>query len=117
MKKIYYLKTCNTCTRFVNQIQNLASFTLHDIKAQPLTISELDALKKRAGSYETLFSRRAKLYREMGLHERNLTEADYKYYLLQHYTFLKRPVVVVDDKIFIGPGDRHLAEIHQISAP
>lgn len=95
----------------------MASFTLQDIKAQPLTLAELEVLKKLSGSYESLFSRRAKLYREMGLGQRNLSEEDYKYYILQHYTFLKRPVVVVDDKIFIGPGARHLAEINQISTP
>ena len=55
-----------------------------------------------AGSYEDLFSKRARLYREKGLHEKQLSETDYKNLILEHYTFLKRPVILVDDKIFIG---------------
>lgn len=55
-----------------------------------------------AGGYEPLFSKRAMLYRQKGLHEKQLSENDYKNLILEHYTFLKRPVVVVDGQIFIG---------------
>lgn len=59
-------------------------------------------MKKFAGSYEALFSRVAMKYRSMGLNQMKLEEKDYRNYILQEYTFLKRPVVIVDDKIFIG---------------
>jgi len=59
-------------------------------------------MKKLAGSYEALFSRVAMKYRSMGLNEMELTEKDYRKYILEEYTFLKRPVVVNEDKIFIG---------------
>ena len=63
----------------------------------------MDELKELAGSYEALFSRVARKYRELGLHELELKEADYrKEYLLQDYTFLKRPVLVIGRQIFIG---------------
>lgn len=117
MKKIYYLKTCNTCTRFLQQIKSLATFALQDLKEQPLKVSQLEELRKLTDSYESLFSRRAKLYREMGLHERSLTEDDYRHYILQHYTFLKRPVVVADKRIFIGANAKNIVEINQISTP
>jgi arsenate reductase len=55
-----------------------------------------------AGSYEALFSKRAKLYKEMDLKNTELKEADYKHYILQHYTFLKRPVLVLVQQIFVG---------------
>jgi arsenate reductase-like glutaredoxin family protein len=57
---------------------------------------------KLAGSYEALFSRRAMLFRQRGLHEKKLAEKDYKNLILEHYTFLKRPVIIVDGQIFIG---------------
>jgi len=49
-----------------------------------------------------LFSRRAMKYRQLGLNEMQLTETDYKKYILEEYTFLKRPVFIVDNQIFIG---------------
>ena len=59
-------------------------------------------MKKMAGSYEALFSRRALKYKSMGLKEKKLTEKDYRDLILQEYTFLKRPVAIVNNKIFIG---------------
>ena len=38
----------------------------------------------------------------MGLKEQNLTEKDFKHYILEHYTFLSRPVIVFNNQIFIG---------------
>lgn len=99
---IYHLATCSTCQRILKEIPNLKKFTLREIKSEPITAKELDAMKKLAGSYEALFSRRSMKYRPMGLHERTLTEKDYRKYILQEYSFLKRPVMVLDDRIFIG---------------
>ena len=59
-------------------------------------------MKALAGSYEALFCRRAMLFRQRGLHEKQLAEEDYKQLILDHYTFLKRPVVQLDNQIFIG---------------
>lgn len=73
-----------------------------EIKSQPVTEEQLEEMYNLAGSYEALFSRRAMKFRQWGLHEKNLTEEDYKSYLLQEYTFLKRPVILINDKIFIG---------------
>lgn len=63
---------------------------------------ELDALKKLAGSYEALFSRRSMQIRKRGIDLSTLTEKDYRALILDHYSFLKRPVIVVDGEIFIG---------------
>lgn len=67
-----------------------------------MTAAQLEEMHNMAGSYEALFSRNATLYKERGLKDKPLTEADYKGLILEHYTFLKRPVIVADDKIFIG---------------
>ena len=55
---------------------------------------------------EALFSKRAKLYKELGLKEKSLSEDDYKNYILKHYTLLKRPVLVLNEEIFIGNGSK-----------
>ena len=38
----------------------------------------------------------------MGLHERTLTEPEYRQFILEEYTFLKRPVIMVNDQLFVG---------------
>ena len=99
---IYHLGTCTTCQAILKTIPDLKSFTLREIKGEPITAKELDALKKLAGSYEALFSRVALKYRSLGLNTMTLTEKDYRKYILQEYTFLKRPVMVVGDTTLIG---------------
>jgi len=113
-KKVYHLKTCDTTRRILKDVSEyLDGFEFQEIKEQPLTAKQLDEMKALAGSYEALFSRRAKKYREMGLKDQNLSEDDYKYYLLQDYTFLKRPVFIIGDTIFIGNSKKNLAALKE----
>ncbi|WP_411029131.1 arsenate reductase family protein [Spongiimicrobium sp. 3-5] len=109
MKKIYYLSTCDTCKRILNALQPLDGFELQDIKAQAISTEQLAEMKKLAGSYEALFSKRARLYKERSLASQKLTEDDYKNLLLEHYTFLKRPVILINDTIFIGNSKQVVA--------
>lgn len=109
MKKIYYLSTCDTCKRILADLDVPAAFELQDIKEQPLTAEELQHFKSLTGSYEALFSKRARLYRERELKNKDLSEPDYRDLILEHYTFLKRPVILNDDAIFIGNSAKAIA--------
>lgn len=102
MKKIYHLATCSTCIRIIKELDLDASVELQDIKTEKITTPQLEQMAKLAGSYEALFSRRAMKYKSMGLKEKTLSESDYKKLILDEYTFLKRPVLVLDNQIFIG---------------
>lgn len=102
MNKIYHLKTCSTCVRIIKSLDLPSNFIFQDIKTQEITVKQLEELHKLSGSYEALFSKKAKLYKEMGLKDLTLTEKDFKHYILQHYTFLSRPVIVINNQIFIG---------------
>lgn len=116
MNKIYFLSTCNTCTRIINELNLPDNFVLQDIKTDPITVSQIEKMKNLAGSYESLFSKRARLYKELGLKDISLSEEDIKKYILEHYTFLKRPVIIYNDQIFVGNSkkivDAALKEIH-----
>ncbi len=101
---IYHLATCSTCQRILKQVPKLTRFELQDIKAKAITPKQLDGMKKLAGSYEALFSRIALKYRALGLNKVALTEKDYRRLILEEYTFLKRPVMVIGKEIFIGNG-------------
>ncbi|MCF1190504.1 hypothetical protein LRR18_02830 [Mangrovimonas sp. AS39] len=102
MKKVYFLKTCNTCLRIIKDLNLPSDFIYQDIKTEPITVKQIEEMAELSGSYEALFSKRAKLYKEMDLKNQDLTEKDFKHYILEHYTFLKRPVIIINDQIFIG---------------
>lgn len=110
MQKIYYLATCDTCKKIIKDLSLPTSFEYQEIKKEEITVKQIEALRELSGSYESLFSRRAKLYKERGLKNETLTEEDYKGFLLEHYTFLKRPVIVNNDQIFIGNSKKVIAE-------
>ncbi|MGA9270970.1 MAG: ArsC/Spx/MgsR family protein [Lutimonas sp.] len=112
MKKIFYLKTCDTCKRILKTFPT-EGFEFQEIKTEPIKEEQISQLKELAGSYESLFSRRAKKYKEMGLKDVSLEESDYKHYILSDYTFLQRPVIVIDKHVFIGSGKKNLEALHQ----
>ncbi|MEL6975916.1 MAG: ArsC/Spx/MgsR family protein [Bacteroidota bacterium] len=109
MKKIYHLGTCSTCQRILKELAPLDDVVLQDIKTEPITAAQLDEMKALAGNFENLFSRRAMLFRQRGLHEKELSENDYRDLILEQYTFLKRPVMLFDDAIFIGNSKKVVA--------
>lgn len=100
--RIYHLATCSTCKAILKELAPPKTVEYREIKLQPITPEELDHMKALAGSYEALFSRKAIAYRERNLKDVALTEADYRRLILEEYTFLKRPVVIAGDQIFIG---------------
>jgi len=102
MKKIYFLSTCSTCNRIIKDLGLDDSFEFQDIKTNKITTEQLEQMAKMSGSSESLFSRRAMKYKAMGLADKNLSEADYKKLILEEYTFLKRPVIIIDNSIFVG---------------
>lgn len=109
MKKIYHVSTCSTCVRIIKELSLPSDFIKQDIKKEELTVTQLEELKDLAGSYEALFSRRATLYKERNLKNETLTEDDYKRFILEHYTFLSRPVVVNGNEIFVGNSKKTVA--------
>ncbi|SFS78371.1 Arsenate reductase, glutaredoxin family [Zhouia amylolytica] len=102
MTKIYYLSTCDTCKRIIKELNLPEDTIMQDIKKEVITNEQVEEMKSLSGSYESLFSKRARLYKGRGLKDMELSEDDYKSLILEHYTFLKRPVIIVDKQIFVG---------------
>lgn len=102
-KKMYHLAHCTTCQAIIKETgADIAGVEFQNIREEKITKKQLEEMKKLAGSYEALFSRRALKYKELGLKDKQLTEDDYKNYILEEDTFLKRPVTIVNEQIFIG---------------
>lgn len=110
--KIYHLGNCDTCQRIIKEdLKGAEGFDKQEIKSQPITAEQLDFLKEKVGSYEALFSKIALKYRSMGLNKMNLTEADYRRLILEEYTFLKRPVVIIGDQVFVGNAPKTIKAV------
>ena len=112
MKKIYHLKTCDTNRRILKQIKAAISeekykeFTFQEIKTEAITVTQLEEMHHFTKSYEALFSKRAKRYKL--LKDQNLNEKDFKQLILEEYTFLKRPVILLNDEIFVGNSKKNI---------
>jgi arsenate reductase len=103
MKKVYHLGNCTTCQAIIKETGiDKKGFQMQDIKFEKISPAQIDEMKKMTGSYEALFSRRAMKYKELGLKDKQLSEKDYRRFILDEYTFLKRPVVITGNKIFVG---------------
>lgn len=110
MRLFYYLSSCDTCKRILNELKLKDTITQIDIKKNTLTTAQVKDLHKRVGRYEDLINKRAQLYKQRNLKEKSLSEQDYKTLLLEHYTFLKRPVLVYEEHIFVGNAAKTVAE-------
>ncbi|MBN4081807.1 hypothetical protein JYU23_01625 [bacterium AH-315-C07] len=113
MNKVYHLGTCSTCQRILKELNPGSSFELQDIKKEHITPEQIDEMQKLAGSYEALFSRVAMKYKQWGLKEKSLLEEDYRNYILEEYTFLKRPVFLIEGEIFIGNSKKNIEAVKQ----
>ena len=100
MKKAYYLSTCDTCKRILKELNLSADWKLQDIKADKITLEQLEEMRSMTDSYDSLLNRRARKLSEFKGQE--LSEEKLKSMILEEYTFLKRPVFVMDKEIFIG---------------
>jgi arsenate reductase len=114
VKKIYYLENCTTSQAIIKETGiDKKSFEMQNIKFEKITPSQLDEMKEMIGSYEALFSRRALKYKELKLKDKKLEEKDFRRYILEEYTFLKRPVVIINDKIFAGSEKKTVAALKE----
>ena len=108
---IYYLASCDTCRKIIKSLPKSANLVYRDIKQDAISVEELEFMQSLSGSYEALFSKKAQLYKSMDLKNKTLTEDDYKKYILEHYTFLSRPVFIINDKIYIGNTQQNMLQV------
>ena len=107
MKKVFYLKTCDTCLKILKKF-NLKDWELREIKINPVTAEELEEMYKLAGSYEALFSKKSTQIKERNIEVKSLQEEDFKKLILEDYRFLKRPVFIINQEIFIGSDKKNI---------
>jgi arsenate reductase len=101
MHIVFYLPNCSTCTKVLKEVTPDTRFYLQNLKETPITAEQLDLLAKVVGSYNALFNKQSRKYREYGLGATDLSEQDCRSWILKEYTFLKRPIFLIGDRVFI----------------
>jgi arsenate reductase len=112
--KAYILPACSTCQRILKEVE--WSGEIHDIKSDGVPAKLLDKIADEHGGYEAVFSKRAMKYKSLGLKEKQLSEQDFRQYILEEYTFLKRPVFDLGDKTFVGNSKKVVASLAEYLA-
>jgi len=113
---IYYLASCETCRKIIKLLPSISRLVFHDIRQNPLLNRSWMRSMNYLGIMKRCLSKKAQLYKEWDLKNKHLTEVDFRKYLLEHYTFLSRPVFVIDDKIYIGNSQKNILEVQKVLA-
>lgn len=92
---------------------DLSGWELREIKSEPVTKEELEEMYNKTKSYEALFSKKSMQIKERGIDITSLKEKDFKKLILDHYSFLKRPVFVTDQEIFAGSDKKNLEKLDE----
>jgi arsenate reductase-like glutaredoxin family protein len=108
---VFYLQTCDTSKKIMKDLGLDSNFDLREIKSKQITPLELDQMKELSGSYESLFSRRSRQFAARKLKGTEISESDYRALILEEYTFLKRPVTVLDNEIYIGNSKKEVERL------
>lgn len=111
MKKVFYLKTCGTNKKIMTPL-DLSDWELREIKSNPVTEDELEEMYEKTKSYEALFSKKSTQIKERGIDVSSLKEQDFKKLILDHYSFLKRPVFITDKEVFAGSDKKNLENLN-----
>lgn len=111
MKKVFYLSTCDTCKRIMSDLDLPEDMLIQDLKKEPISIDDLSHLRNFTASYEDLLNKRARIYKELDLKNKSLSEEELKKMIAEHYTLLKRPVFIDGDNIFIGNAKKTKDEL------
>lgn len=108
--KVFYLKTCSTCKRIMSEF-DLTGWELRELKTQNITAEELQELYDLTQSYEALFSKKSTQIKAREIDVKSLKEEDFKALILEHYSFLKRPVFINGKDIFVGNDKKNLENL------
>lgn len=86
-------------------------FELQDIKQKHISKEELESIKKKQGSYESLLNKRAIKFREQGWNKKLLTDDQMGELILTEYTFLRRPIYLINGSPYVGNSKKNVADI------
>jgi arsenate reductase (glutaredoxin) len=100
--KVYGIKACGSvkkATTFLDS-HNI-SYEFIDLKKVQLTLEDINSWLQYI-PLEKLLNRQGTTYKKFGLKDMNLDEDSIKEWLLKEQMLIKRPVLVMTDKVLVG---------------
>lgn len=110
MRKVFFLKTCGTCKKILSEF-DWSAWYRRELKNENVTEEELEVMYQMTHSYEALFNKKSTQIKIREIDLKSLNEDDFKKLILDHYSFLKRPVVISEDVIFIGNDKKTIEKL------
>ena len=92
---------------------DLSDFEQREIKTKAVTEDELQELYALTQSYEVLFSKKSTQIKERNVDVKSLQEEDFRRLILEDYRFLKRPVFIINQEIFIGSDKKNVENLRE----
>jgi len=87
---------------------DLTDFEQREIKSKAVYEEKLQEMYALSESYEALFSKKSTQIKERNIDVKSLQEEDFKKLILEDYRFLKRPVFIINQEIFIGSDKKNI---------
>ena len=110
-----HLFTCDTCRRIKKEIGLPAYFNSHDLKKAPIPDDVLNHLLHQFKPIE-LVNKRSRFIRANGLKPDTMDDQSLIKYLKEEYSFMKRPIIIDGDTIFIGNSKKTVQEMKEYFA-
>ena len=113
MNTYIYLSTCNTCIRILKELNLPESTKLQDVKHEPISKAQLQALYQITQSYEQLINKRSRVLQALNKAGKTLDEMGYKQLLETEYSCLKRPILHWNNKFYLGNAKKTVADMQR----
>ena len=113
MNTYIYLSTCNTCMRILKELNLPEGTKIQDVKYEPISQIQLDALYDVTQSYEQLINKRSRVFQALNKAGKTLDETGYKQLLVNEYSCLKRPILHWENTFYLGNAKKTVAAMQQ----
>jgi len=111
---MYGIANCDTLKKARRWLKERnITYTFHDYKKEGIELSTLATWSEQV-TWETLLNKRGTTWRKLSEPEKEgLNQSKALDLLAQHTSMIKRPILVVDDKIWVGFSEEVYAGIFQ----
>jgi len=110
--KFYGLKTCDTCRKAQKELRVAGrEFTVVDVRADGVSVDKLCEWVQAAG-WEKLLNTRSTTWRNLSPDDKaDINETNAVALMAKNPTLIKRPVIEVDGKVYVGWKAQTKAEL------
>jgi len=113
MLKIYGIKNCDSVRKAIKYLKSHEiAYEFIDFREMPVDHETISSWLKHT-DIQTLFNTRGTTYRTLKLKELDLSDEEKQQWLAKENMLIKRPVIVLDNKLIVGYNEsQYLETLH-----